>query len=185
MNAAPNVNPSTSPRTWSSVAALHWLRAQLFSSPLNTLLTLLTLWLLLATVPAMVDWFFLNSTVTATSAQECRKVTGACWAVIVEKHRLILFGVYPYEEQWRPLLATLLLLGVIILSGVRRFWNLSLLLFWVLALSGAAVLMWGGVFVAVWFILRQMAKNSGGGGGFSGGSYGGGSSGGGGASGSW
>jgi general L-amino acid transport system permease protein len=147
MNAAPNaVNPSTAPSAWSSVAALHWLRTQLFSSPLNTLLTLLTLWLLLATVPAMVDWFFLNSTVTATNAQECRKVTGACWAVIVEKHRLILFGVYPYEEQWRPLLATLLLLGVIILSGVRRFWNLSLLLFWVIALSAAAILMWGGVF---------------------------------------
>jgi general L-amino acid transport system permease protein len=146
MNAAPNVNPSSAPSVWSSVAALHWLRTQLFSSPLNTLLTLLTLWLLLATVPAMVDWFFLNSTVTATSAQECRKVTGACWAVIVEKHRLILFGVYPYEEQWRPLLATFLLLGVIILSGVRRFWNLSLLLFWVIALAGASVLMWGGIF---------------------------------------
>ncbi|MDH4401977.1 MAG: amino acid ABC transporter permease [Burkholderiaceae bacterium] len=146
MNAAPNVNPSSAPSVWSSVAALHWLRTQLFSSPLNTLLTLLTLWLLLATVPAMVDWFFLNSTVTATSAQECRKVTGACWAVIVEKHRLILFGVYPYEEQWRPLLATLFLLGVIILSGVRRFWNLSLLLFWVIALAGASVLMWGGIF---------------------------------------
>ena len=146
MNAAPNVNPSSAPSVWSSVAALHWLRTQLFSSPLNTLLTLLTLWLLLATVPAMVDWFFLNSTVTATSAQECRKVTGACWSVIVEKHRLILFGVYPYEEQWRPLLATLLLLGVIVLSGVRRFWNVSLLLFWVIALAGASVLMWGGIF---------------------------------------
>lgn len=51
--------------------------------------------------------------------------------------------------------------------------------------SGWAWLMWGGVFVAVWFILRNMAQNSGGGGGFSGGSFGGGSSGGGGASGSW
>ena len=52
--------------------------------------------------------------------------------------------------------------------------------------SGWAWLFWGGVFVAVWFVLRQMAQsNSSGGGGFSGGSFGGGSSGGGGASGSW
>ena len=52
--------------------------------------------------------------------------------------------------------------------------------------SGWAWLMWGGVFVAIWFILRSMAQSSsGGGGGFSGGSFGGGSSGGGGASGSW
>jgi uncharacterized protein len=50
--------------------------------------------------------------------------------------------------------------------------------------SGWAWLMWGGVFVAIWFILRNVAQNSSGGG-FSGGSFGGGSSGGGGASGSW
>jgi general L-amino acid transport system permease protein len=66
--------------------------------------------------------------------------------MIVEKHRLILFGVYPYEEQWRPLLATMILLSVIILSGMRRFWNISLLFLWVAALSSVAVLMWGGVF---------------------------------------
>ncbi len=53
--------------------------------------------------------------------------------------------------------------------------------------SGWAWLMWGGVFVAAWFILRTIAQSQSrsGGGGFSGGSFGGGSSGGGGASGSW
>ena len=147
MSVTTNVASQTqAPSTWSGASVLHWLRTQLFSSPLNTLLTILSVWLLFAFVPALVDWFLLNATVSATSAQECRKVTGACWAVIVEKHRLILFGVYPYEEQWRPLLAMLLMLGAIILSGVRRFWNVSLLLFWTIALVGAAVLMWGGVF---------------------------------------
>ncbi|MEI7570379.1 MAG: amino acid ABC transporter permease [Alcaligenaceae bacterium] len=147
MSATTNVASQTqAPITWSGASVLHWLRTQLFSSPLNTLLTILSVWLLFAFVPGLVDWFLLNATVSATSAQECRKVTGACWSVIVEKHRLILFGVYPYEEQWRPLLAMLLMLGVIILSGVRRFWNFSLLLFWAIALVGAAVLMWGGVF---------------------------------------
>lgn len=56
--------------------------------------------------------------------------------------------------------------------------------------SGWAWLFWGGVFTAVWFLMRTMAENrgsggGGGGGGFGGGSFGGGSSGGGGASGSW
>ena len=147
MSVTANVASQTqAPSAWSGASVLHWLRTQLFSSPLNTLLTILSVWLLFAFVPGLVDWFLLNATVSATSAQECRKVTGACWAVIVEKHRLILFGVYPYEEQWRPLLAMLLMLGAIILSGVRRFWNVSLLLFWTIALVGAAVLMWGGVF---------------------------------------
>lgn len=54
--------------------------------------------------------------------------------------------------------------------------------------SGWAWLFWGGLFTAIWFMMRSMAQDSGqggGGGGFSGGSFGGGFSGGGGASGSW
>jgi uncharacterized protein len=52
--------------------------------------------------------------------------------------------------------------------------------------SGWAWLFWGGVFVAVFYILRAVAQSqSSSDGGFSGGSFGGGSSGGGGASGSW
>ena len=128
------------------ISAWTWVRTQLFSSPLNGLLTILSVWLLLLAVPALVDWAFLKSSLHATTAQECRAAGGACWAFIVEKHRLILFGLYPYDEQWRPLLATGILLGVIILSGVRRFWNLSLVVLWTVALIAVSVLMWGGVF---------------------------------------
>jgi len=123
-----------------------WIRSQLFSSPLNALLTILSVWLLLATVPALVEWAFIKANISATSAQECRGTGGACWAFIYEKHRLILFGLYPYDEQWRPLIATCILLGVIVLSGFRYFWNLSLVLIWTVALIAVAVLMWGGVF---------------------------------------
>ena len=122
MTSQANVSvPSTELAPSARLSVWNWLRTQLFSSPLNTLLTILSVWLLFATIPALIDWFFINSTATAKTAQQCREVTGACWSMIVEKHRLILFGVYPYEEQWRPLLATLILVGVIILSGVRRF----------------------------------------------------------------
>ena len=31
----------------------------------------------------------------------CRTAMGACWAVIAEKYRVILFGTYPYDQQWR------------------------------------------------------------------------------------
>lgn len=123
-----------------------WLRTQLFSTPLNSLLTILSVWLLLAIVPAVVDWALIKANISATTAQECRGTGGACWAFIIEKHRLILFGLYPYDEQWRPLIATGILLATIILSGFRRFWNLSLVVIWTLALISVAVLMWGGIF---------------------------------------
>lgn len=127
------------------LSVLNWVRTQLFSSPLNSLLTILSVWMLLAVVPALIEWTLIKSSFTASSAQECRASGGACWAFIFEKHRLILFGLYPYDEQWRPLLATCILLGVIVLSGWRRFWNMSLVVIWTVALIAVAVLMWGGV----------------------------------------
>src|SRR5690606_16465798 len=123
-----------------------WLRASLFSSPLNTLLTVLVAWLLLMIVPAMVEWLFIKANFDATNAQECRESGGACWAFIAEKHRLILFGIYPYDEQWRPLLASVILIAIIFCSCLRWFWKPWLGLLWIAALTSVAGLMWGGIF---------------------------------------
>lgn len=129
----------------SSMGVFAWMRSQLFSSPINSLLTILSVWLLLATVPAMVDWFLISANATASTADECRKSTGACWAMIVEKHRLILFGLYPYDEQWRPMIATGILVCSIIFSGWRKLWNIWLLVVWTVSLTAVAILMWGGM----------------------------------------
>ncbi len=76
----------------------------------------------------------------------CRAAHGACWGFIVEKYRLILFGTYPYAEQWRPALATALLIGLWIVSAVRSFWKIGLMPVWAIGLAAIGVLMWGGVF---------------------------------------
>ena len=125
--------------------AFGWIRRRLFSSPFNAVATILLIWLLLMAMPAAVEWLFLQADFTATSARQCKEAAGACWAFIAEKHRFILFGVYPYDEQWRPLLATLLLAGIVICSCVRRFWRAGLALAWLLTIIAAAVLMRGGV----------------------------------------
>ena len=145
---SPNDNRDLPPV--SRISALTWVREQLFSSPLNSLLTVLSVWLLMMSLPALFEWAFVNANVSATTGQECRATgsgpAGACWAIIVEKHRLILFGTYPYDEQWRPMLATFLLIALLVLSAWRRFWKPSLLLIWTVGLILVAVLMWGGVF---------------------------------------
>ncbi len=130
----------------SHVGAWPWLKTRLFSSPLSILATILLAWLVIMAVPALVEWAFIRANFTATSAQECRASGGACWAFIVEKHRLILFGTYPYDEQWRPLIATFILIAVIIMSGMRRFWKPVLALIWGVGLTLVAILMWGGIF---------------------------------------
>lgn len=134
------------PPPHSSQGVFHWLRTSLFSSPLNTLLTVIVAWLLLMAIPALVEWLFIRADFNASNAQECRASGGACWAFIVEKHRLILFGVYPYDEQWRPLIASIILVGVIVCSCIRWFWKPFLPLIWIAALTSVAILMWGGVF---------------------------------------
>jgi general L-amino acid transport system permease protein len=70
---------------------------------------------------------------------------GACWGVVAEKNRLIIFGRYPFEEQWRPLVATLLMLGLLLASCVRAFWKPWLGLLWLAVLAIFFATMFGGV----------------------------------------
>ena len=123
-----------------------WLRTRLFSSPLNAVLTILALWLLLMAIPALIDYLFVKPDFSATTAAQCRETGGYCWAFVREKHRLILFGIYPYAEQWRPLLASVILVAVVSCSCIRWFWKPFLGVLWLLALAAFGVLMWGGVF---------------------------------------
>jgi general L-amino acid transport system permease protein len=124
---------------------MKWIRENLFSGRANTLLTLLIAFLLWKTVPPLVDWAFLDA-VWRPDPQACRTTKGACWGFIAEKHRFILFGTYPYEEHWRPALATLLLILLWFVSAMRVFWKPWLALFWLTGLACIGTLMWGGVF---------------------------------------
>jgi general L-amino acid transport system permease protein len=130
----------------STTGPIAWMRDRLFSSPLNTILTILAVWLVLMAFPPFIEWALIKASFTATTSQECRAGGGACWAFIGQKYRLMLFGLYPYDEQWRPLIAAIILIAMIIVSCMPRFWNQSLLYIWVGGLVTVAVLMWGGIF---------------------------------------
>lgn len=122
-----------------------WAKDNLFNTPLNTVLTLACLGLLWLVVPPMASWLVLNASWSGTSSEACREAAGACWSVIAVKHRLIFFGTYPYDEQWRPFLACALFVAMLGASGVRAFWRPWLAVAWALTLVGMGVLMWGGV----------------------------------------
>ena len=96
----------TTPNALGAVLApVRWVRANLFNSWLNTGLTLLIVWALVSLIPALFQWAWSDAVFGPANSEACRAVDGACWAFIHEKYRLILFGTYPYDEQWRPLLA--------------------------------------------------------------------------------
>ena len=128
-------------------ATRRWLRRNLFSDVFSGLTTLLLLAGALYWLPGLIDWMLLQAVFTA-DAGACQAVNhaGACWGVVAEKYRFILFGRYPHAEQWRPLLATTLLLLVIVASGMRPLNRRLLPAAWTLALPGFLILMGGGSF---------------------------------------
>ena len=123
-----------------------WARTNLFGNWQSTLATLLFAALCLRYLPPVFQWAFTRA-VLAPDLQACGAVrgVGACWGVVAEKYRLIVFGRYPYAEQWRPLVATLLMLALLVASCTRPLWNRWLVLLWALVLAAFFALMGGGV----------------------------------------
>ena len=123
---------------------LAWLRANLFNSIPNTILTLAALYLLAAIIPPVVRWAVVDAVWHGESGRACR-AGGACWAFIAEKGRFILFGRYPYAEHWRPLFTIVIFVAMILASCDRRLWGRRLAILWLVGLITVGVLMWGGV----------------------------------------
>lgn len=127
------------------VSVLGWMKTNLFNGWFNSLLSLITLYLLWKVVPPFIQWAFIDSFWTA-AAGACQKGEGACWSVITHNFRFILFGFYPYDQHWRPLIAMLLLFGLIFYSREKSHWKRSLMYYWLLGLLSMGILMKGGIF---------------------------------------
>ena len=126
------------------VGVVGWLRTNLFNNWYNSLLTLLTVYVLWKLVPPLVRWAIIDAHWSG-SGQACRGGDGACWSIIPANFNLILFGFYPQEEYWRPITAMVLLVALIIYSKERKRWKKSLAWIW---LAGVVVMWWlmhGGI----------------------------------------
>ncbi len=121
-----------------------WARLNLFGGVSTTIGTILIGAALALLIPKLLGWGLINA-VFAKDYEACHAASGACWGVVAEKFRIIIFGRYPFEEQWRALIATVLLLGLLIASCMRVCWRPWLGAAWVLVLALYFTLMFGGV----------------------------------------
>ena len=137
-----------------SVGPVAWARANLFGSWWSTAITLVLGYAIVRLLVSLIGWAVVNAIwsvpygptgIPDTSVCQNAKGVGACWAILADKYRLILFGRYPYDQQWRPAVVVLLFIGLFAVSGMRRFWRKELALIWVGTLAAVGVLMWGGV----------------------------------------
>ncbi len=123
-----------------------WIRANLFADARTSLGTLLIGSLLLWYLPQLLNWALFTA-MWRPDAEACRAAgVGACWGVVAEKYRLIIFGRYPFEEQWRPLIATVLMIAILVCSCIRAFWKPWLALLWAGVLALFFTLMYGNSF---------------------------------------
>ncbi|MDX8441381.1 amino acid ABC transporter permease [Mesorhizobium australafricanum] len=129
---------------------LEWITKNLFDGWLSTLLTVASVtaigWLAMAVAP----WLG-NSIWKANSLTECRQLLngapGACWGVIRDRWPQLLFGFYPAQLYWRPVLAFALLFAA--LAPVLFRFLPSRALWFSAAYPGIACwLIWGG---SPWF----------------------------------
>ena len=157
-----------------AIGPVRWARDNLFSGWFNTLLTLVAAYVVWTLLQHIWPWFS-HSVWEAESLQDCRRIiierhgegaTGACFAVINERWKQFLFGFYPPELYWRPILAFVLMLTALVpilfAAAPRKMLWLSV------AFPGLAYwLLWGGsIFVPVvvyagfivgWLILQTVS----------------------------
>lgn len=135
----------------SQIGAILWLRTNLFSSWINAVLTVASIYLLYIMIPPLLDWMFFNASFSfgtinffgfdikfseamATNTNCGRE--GACWPYIYEKLYMYTYGFYPRTETWRPNIVfglTALLFVIIPLVKNYKYKNrvtLSLIVFY-------------------------------------------------------
>jgi general L-amino acid transport system permease protein len=138
-----------------------WLKP-LFGSPFNALCSIAFIWILIQILPPLISWGYTNA-VFAADPQACQDArgVGACWGLIKAKSSVILWGRYPFAQQWRVQLSTVLLLLLIFRSsilatttGLRK----TMFLEWGAVLIFIFVLMSG--YLGPFEFLRSSALNS-------------------------
>ena len=82
------------------------LRSSLFSSPLNTLLTLAIVAALVLVIPPLIRFLLIDAVWSGSDRDACletaaRPEVGACWAFIRERFAYTIYGSYPIAERWR------------------------------------------------------------------------------------
>ncbi|MEQ8447386.1 MAG: amino acid ABC transporter permease [Pelagibacterium sp.] len=142
--------PSPPPKRMTGIGA--WMRTNLFSSPGNSILTIVGLAVIIwAIIPI---WNFLVADAVFTDpeglrGEACRfEGVGACWIFIRARFNFFIYGFYPSDEIWR--INLMFVIGIILLIPLLAprvpFVRTAAILFFGVYPFVAYFLMYGGIF---------------------------------------
>ena len=100
---------------FSGIRSLDILNKNINSDNFNALLTLFTIFIIIKSIPPMLDWFILDANFIGNSKDDCTG-DGACWVFIKVWFNRFMYGLYPDAEQWRINTAFLILFVIVGIS---------------------------------------------------------------------
>jgi general L-amino acid transport system permease protein len=111
------------------VGIIRWLKLNFFKDTFSSVLTLLGLYFIFWITGPLLSWFILDAVYAGDSAA-CNAAEGACWSFIRAQIKLFLFGLFPRDLLWRPILAAALLAITFALTATRIIPVLAMVLCW-------------------------------------------------------
>lgn len=151
------------PAPRNQVGLAGWARRNLFSTPLNTVMTAVALVAVAWFVPRMLNWLLFDAVWTGEDRTACLTVeqggqlpagwSGACWPFVISRFGYFMFGRYPIDERWRVILCGLIFIALLAPLLIPRvpFKRLNAILFFGVFPFVAFFLLVGG-----WFGLRYV-----------------------------
>lgn len=142
----------------SDSTAIGWVRKNLFATWKDSILSLIALAAILYFIPGLLNWLFISAVWTGADRTACLTVdqggqlpagwNGACWAYVGDRFVQFMFGSYPRDELWRPLLVVAMFVGLLIpfLMPKAPRKGLNALLLLIVLPVVAFFLLLGGVF---------------------------------------
>ena len=152
----------------------HWVKKNLFATPKDVVLTVVAIVFLVWAIPQLVDWLFVKAVWSGTDRTFCATTvqggtqpdgwSGGCWAFIRAKFSIFMFGLYPPNEYWRPILVIILTVAAFAplmmpsvsrkgLNAILAFFLLPIVSFFLLhggfGLETVETERWGGLLVTL------------------------------------
>lgn len=109
----------------------------------SALLTAICVYLLFRLGTTVWTWGVERAVFLPGDGSACLASSGACWAAVESKWRLIVFGLYPAAQQWRPALWLCGFFTLLGISACPRCWSGWLIPAWVVAWALGLLLLSG------------------------------------------
>ncbi|MBL4693151.1 MAG: amino acid ABC transporter permease [Magnetovibrio sp.] len=89
------------PAPTSSTGLAGWFRSNLFSTPINSVVSVISIYFIVSFLIPVLDWAFVSAVWTGEGNAACEQASGACWIFIEDRISIFSYGIYPADQTWR------------------------------------------------------------------------------------